>query len=137
MHEVSIAEGIASAVQSAVGEKTSVVSVRVAVGELAGVDVDALLFAWQSVRKGGPLEAAQLVVERPAGRAWCMHCEKEVALHRHGDPCPECGGYQLLATLGHELQVLDVEVPADEPQETGGNQEDADDVQDDASPGSL
>ena len=48
-----------------------------------------------------------------------------------------CGGYQLLATQGHELQVLDVEVPADEPQETGGNQEDADDVQDDASPGSL
>ena len=66
-----------------------------------------------------------------------MHCEKEVALHRHGDPCPECGGYQLLATQGHELQVLDVEVPADEPQETGGNQEDADDAKEDASPGCL
>lgn len=116
MHEVSIAEGIASAVQGAVGEKTSVVSVRVAVGELAGVDVDALLFAWQSVRKGTAMADAELVVERPEGRAWCMQCSKEVPLHRHGDPCPECGSYQLIATQGHELQVLDVEVPADAPQ---------------------
>ena len=119
MHEVSIAEGIASAVQDAVGEKTSVVSVRVAVGELAGVDVEALVFAWESVRKGTCMQNAPLVVERPEGRAWCMNCCRDVPLHRHGDPCPECGGYQLLPTQGHELQVLDVEV-SDEPPETGG-----------------
>lgn len=114
MHEVSIAEGIASAVESTVAPGTPVLSVRVAVGELAGVDIDALLFAWQSVRKGTSMDKAPLVVERPEGRAWCMHCGKDVALHRHGDPCPECGGYQLLATQGHELKVLDIEIPAED-----------------------
>ena len=116
MHEVSIAEGIASAVESTVSPSTLVVSVRVAVGELAGVDIDALLFAWESVRKGTCMQKARLVVERPEGRAWCMQCSKEVALHRHGDPCPECGSFQLLATQGHELKVLDIEIPADAPQ---------------------
>lgn len=120
MHEVSIAEGIASAVENTVSPATPVVSVRVAVGELAGVDVDALLFAWQSVRKGTCMDSARLVVERPEGRAWCMHCCKDVALHRHGGPCPECGSYQLLATQGHELKVLDIEIPAESPAEKPG-----------------
>ncbi len=113
MHEVSIAEGIVSAVEQSVPEGTPVLSVRVAVGELAGVDVEALLFAWESVRKGTAMQRAALVIERPPGKAWCMQCAKDVPLHRHGDACPFCGGYQLLPTQGHELQVLDVEIPDD------------------------
>lgn len=115
MHELSIAEGIAEVVEktATANEIQRIVSVRVAVGELAGVDIDALLFAWDSVRETPLLSASKLVIERPKGEAWCMVCGKTVALHRHGDPCPVCGGYQLAATGGHEMKVLDFEVPED------------------------
>ena len=105
MHELSIAEGIVEAVEKTAAAQAidRVLSVRVAVGELAGVDIEALKFAWLSVTREGLLKGA--------GKAWCLDCGKEVPLHRHGEPCPECGGYHLTATQGHELRVLDFEVP--------------------------
>ena len=51
MHEVSIAEGILSAVESTLVNEpdAKVSSVTVNIGELAGVESQALLFAWDSV----------------------------------------------------------------------------------------
>ena len=48
MHEVSIAEGILSAVESTLVNESDakVSSVTVNIGELAGVESQALLFAW-------------------------------------------------------------------------------------------
>ena len=67
-------------------------TVRVSIGELAGVDIPSLEFAWQSVRKGGVAQNAELEIERPNGEAWCLQCQKTIPLHRYGDPCPDCGG---------------------------------------------
>lgn len=109
MHEVSIAEGILEVVERnarANGIK-AVAQVRVAVGELAGVDIPSLEFAWKSVRRHTLADDAALILERPPGRAWCMKCGREVALARFGDPCPECGGFQLMETGGTELRVID------------------------------
>ncbi len=110
MHELSIAEGIIEIVErtaEANGVKR-VKSVRIAVGELAGIDIPSLEFAWQSVRKGGPAETAELVVDRPPGTAWCMRCSKTVPLRRYGDPCPDCGSHELAATGGTEMRVVDL-----------------------------
>ena len=86
MHEVSIAEGIVSAVLKTLGNHSvpRILSVRVAVGKLAGVDCEALRFAWPSVTRETILEGAELHIERPPGRAWCLTCGKTVALLRHG-----------------------------------------------------
>lgn len=111
MHETSIAEGIVDAVaKTELAEDEEVTEVRVAIGELAGVDIDALLFVWESVKRNTLMSNSKLVIERPPGKAWCMNCAKTVDLHRHGDPCPECGGFQLFANQGHELKVLDMTV---------------------------
>ena len=103
MHEVSIAEGIVSAVLKTLGNESvpRILSVRVAVGELAGVDCETLRFAWPSVTRETILEGAELQIERPPGRA----------LPRHGDACPLCGGWRLAPVAGHELKVLDFEIP--------------------------
>lgn len=110
MHEVSIAEGILSVVEDAAERNncSKVKKVVVAVGELAGVDVDALFFAWQSVRRDSICSEAELVVQRPAGQAWCMNCAKNVPISKFGDACPDCGGYQLMPTQGTELKVLEI-----------------------------
>lgn len=110
MHELSIAEGILEIVErtARANDVKRVKTVRVSIGELAGVDVPSLEFAWESVRKGGPAAGARLEIERPEGRAWCLDCEDTVPLKRYGDPCPKCGGYKLAATGGTDMRVVDI-----------------------------
>ena len=105
MHELSLCEGIVSAVERTAERHgvDRVASVRVAVGQLAGVDIPSLEFAWRSVTMTGPLTGAKLVVERP----------ETVPLGRFGDACPKCGGFRLIPNGGTELKVLDF-VPAED-----------------------
>lgn len=90
MHELSIAEGIIEIVERTANANhvRHVKTVRVSIGELAGVDIPSLEFAWQSVRKGGVAQNAELEIERPRGEAWCLQCQKTIPLHRYGDPLP-------------------------------------------------
>ena len=93
MHELSIAEGIIEIVERTANANhvRHVKTVRVSIGELAGVDIPSLEFAWQSVRKGGVAQNAELEIERPNGEAWCLQCQKTFRIHRYGDPCPTAG----------------------------------------------
>lgn len=115
MHEMSIAEGIIEVVErtAKTNNVTRVKSVTIAVGELAGVDLPSLRFAWDSVTAGGAAQGAELIIETPPGQAWCMDCGKTVPLHKYGDACPTCGGYHLTATGGTEMRVVSF-VPLDD-----------------------
>ena len=115
MHEMSLAQSIVEIVENTAqqNQASSVVAVKLIIGELAGVESQALLFAWDSVVRGTLAEGAKLVIEQVAGEAWCMKCAKNVPLHRHGDPCPQCGGYQLMPVKGHELKVASLELAVD------------------------
>ena len=76
MHEMSIAEGIIEIVERTAGRSgvTRVKEVRIEVGELAGVDIPSLEFAWVSVTRGGPAAGRGLVPRlrqnRPACQIW-------------------------------------------------------------------
>lgn len=110
MHELSIAEGIIDVVErtAKANAVNRVKKVRIAIGELAGVDIASLRFAWESVTKFGVAKGAILEIDRPCGQAWCMDCSQSVPLSAHGQPCPKCGGFHLTATGGHELRVIDL-----------------------------
>lgn len=115
MHELSLCEGIVSAVERTAERHgiSRIASVRVAVGRLAGVDIPSLEFAWRSVTMRGPLTGAKLVIERPEGTAFCTDCGETVPLAKFGDACPKCGGFRLIPNGGTELKVLDF-LPADD-----------------------
>ena len=67
MHEVSLAEGVIDVVERAAegAHATAVSEVRVAVGELSNVEIEALAFAFESVKKGTVANDAKLVIDRP------------------------------------------------------------------------
>ncbi len=113
MHELSLAEGIIEITEKTARKHNiaAVSCVRVSIGELAGVDPDALLFAWTSVTRNGIAKHSKLVIERTPGTAWCMDCSKTIPLAAYGNPCPDCGGYQLVANGGTEMRVIDI-IPA-------------------------
>ena len=112
MHEMSLAEGVLGVIEEALrGEpagSAQVRSVRLEIGQLAAVEIEALRFAFDVVKRGSVADDAALEVITLPGQAWCMKCAETVALAQRGDGCPRCGSHQLQVTGGDELRVKDI-----------------------------
>ncbi|MFJ3927350.1 hydrogenase maturation nickel metallochaperone HypA [Streptomyces sp. NPDC090022] len=113
MHEMSIALAVIGQVEAAAeraGDVTAVHSVRLQVGELAGVVPDSLSFCFELACAGTVLEGAALVTDLVPGRARCGSCGHAWAV---GMPprlsCPECGGSSTELLAGRELQIAGVQ----------------------------
>jgi len=115
MHEASLAGGILKLVEdSALREGFArVTSLRLEAGQLAGVEPRALRFALEALAPGTCLEGARFEIDEPAGAAWCLRCSVVEAIAQRGNACPHCGGYQLQATGGTELRVVEMLVEDD------------------------
>ncbi|MHA5047642.1 hydrogenase maturation nickel metallochaperone HypA [Streptomyces sp. SD15] len=112
MHEMSIALAVIGQVEEAAertGDVTTVRTVRLQVGELAGVVPDALSFCFELACAGTVLEGAELVTDTVPGRARCGPCAHEWAV---GMPpllsCPRCDGASTELLSGRELQIVSV-----------------------------
>ncbi|MFJ9680719.1 hydrogenase maturation nickel metallochaperone HypA [Streptomyces sp. NPDC101194] len=111
MHEMSIAMAVVGQVEEAArsGGAVGVTSVRLQVGELAGVVPDALSFCFELACAGTVLEGAELIVDSVRARARCAPCADEWAV---GMPpmlcCPVCGEATAELLSGRELQIADV-----------------------------
>jgi hydrogenase nickel incorporation protein HypA/HybF len=108
MHELAITQSVVDAVLAKTGD-TRVTTVRLKVGQLAGVVPDAMRFCFDLVTTGTALEGARLEIDQPPGGAHCRSCGVDFALV---DPillCP-CGSADVEVTTGRELQVSSVEV---------------------------
>ncbi|WP_245593365.1 hydrogenase maturation nickel metallochaperone HypA [Azospirillum halopraeferens] len=89
---------------------TAVRAVRLEIGALSHVEPAAILFCFDAISRGTIAEGARLEVERPPGRAFCMPCGAPVPLAQRYDPCPLCGGHQMVLVGGEELRVMELEV---------------------------
>ena len=113
MHELSIARGIVEVAADAVRQAgaTKATAVRVRVGALAGVAVEALAFCYEVAAHGTALEGSRLVVEPVPVVLHCSTCGRDVAL---ADVCPlvcpVCGTSTADVRGGRELEVESVEV---------------------------
>lgn len=112
MHELALSQGIIDVIreQAATQGFTRVKTVRLAIGALSHVEPEAIAFGFDAVSRGTVAEGARLDIERPPGQAFCLACEKPVPLAERFDPCPDCGGHQLVVTGGEELRVKELEV---------------------------
>jgi len=112
MHEMSLCEGILQVMedQAKAQNFTTVKTVWLEVGPLAGVEIEALRFGFDVVTANSLADGAKLEVIQTPGCAWCMQCEKNVAVKQRFDTCPECNGYQLQVTSGDEMRIKELEV---------------------------
>ncbi|MEU5212780.1 hydrogenase maturation nickel metallochaperone HypA [Streptomyces sp. NPDC020742] len=111
MHEMSIALAVVDQVEGAARPPgaTAVRSVRLQVGELAGVVPDALAFSFELACAGTALEGADLELDPVPARARCGPCARAWPT---GMPprlsCPGCGGATAELLSGRELQIVSV-----------------------------
>ncbi len=87
--------------------------VRLRIGRLAGVMVEAVRFCFPLVAEGTVVEGAELVIEQPEGRAQCLDCGREFVQDAPTTPCP-CGSRRFRRVAGEELVVAGFELLVEE-----------------------
>lgn len=117
MHEMGIAnsilDGVAKELRRRPGNRGVKVGVRI--GELAGVDPDALSFAFEALTLETPLAGLMLDVEYRAPRGRCRDCGREFEVRNFELLCPGCGGGNAQCISGDEIEFAYLEVEEDEP----------------------
>ena len=116
MHEMGIAnsilEGVAKELQRRPGSRAVKVGVRV--GELAGVDPDALSFAFEALTLDSEFQGLALDVEYVPPRSRCRECKRESEVRNYELLCPACGSLNTERISGDELEFKYLEIEDEE-----------------------
>ena len=116
MHEMGIAnsilDGVVAELSRRPGSRATKVAVRV--GELAGVDPDALSFAFEALTLESEFAGLQLEVEYVRPRSRCRTCNQEFEMRNFEFLCPSCGGLNAERISGDELEFKYLEIADEE-----------------------
>ena len=100
---MSIVETAGEEVKKAGGKQVEEIVLEI--GDLAGVEEEALAFAWQEAVKQTVLEMARYRVEKKPGKARCLSCQHEFRLAFAYDLCPSCNGFRKELLQGKEIRI--------------------------------
>lgn len=112
MHEVSLCEDILKLLEEEARNQGfhQVRQVCLAVGELAGVEIEALRFSFDIVTRNTIADGATLTIDVIPGAARCEQCRQTVPLQQRFAACPLCDSYPLTLISGDELRIKELEV---------------------------
>lgn len=112
MHELSIVQSIVQLAEEQVAKAgaRTVDAIELEIGELAGIEWDALDFAWQAGVPRTVLAKAERIILRLPARARCSGCGQEFELPEWFAPCPHCGETFSDLLQGRELRVKSLTV---------------------------
>ena len=107
MHEVSLMRNLLVTVEGARtregGGPVKVIHLRI--GEMSGVSIDALSFAFEVLSKGTAAEGGRLEFERVPLRARCRECGAEFHPDEFVFRCSGCGSPETEMLAGREMEV--------------------------------
>ncbi|MEB3170296.1 MAG: hydrogenase maturation nickel metallochaperone HypA [Synechococcaceae cyanobacterium] len=119
MHELSLMEEVRRLALAEIarqgGGRLRALTLRV--GTLAGVDPEALRFAFTVLMEEEPTAGATLTLEPVPATALCQPCGVPFACPDGLIPCPSCGAISAALLGGRELEL--VSLAFDPPQGTG------------------
>jgi hydrogenase nickel incorporation protein HypA/HybF len=112
MHEMGIANSVLDAIRVETRRFPDghIHKVGVRIGELAGVDPDAMSFCFEALVRGTELEPLALEIEYCPRRYQCRGCEHSFTARCEDSACPECGETEPQFLGGDELELAYLEV---------------------------
>ena len=112
MHEMGIANSVLDAVRAEQLRLPNghIHKVGVRIGELAGVDPDAMSFCFEALVRDTELEPLALEIEFCPRRFQCHACGHSYAASRDDFACPECAMPDVQFLGGDELEIVYLEV---------------------------
>ncbi len=112
MHELGLAqETLAIALDEARRQGARrILCMRLRIGDLSGVVVEALRFALETVAENTPAAGARIEVDRVVPACYCNQCRCEFEVQAHSYICPRCGDISLDLRRGREMDLISMEV---------------------------
>ena len=113
MHELGVAQEILDRVAREMrkhpGARARAVGVKI--GEISGVDRDALAFGFEVLVKDTDWPRLKLEIEYCPRRHRCDNCRQEFDVRDFATACPMCGNAATVLVSGEELDIgyIDVE----------------------------
>ena len=107
MHELSIVKNILEIADYEVKQAgaAEVHQIDLEIGILSGIEMDALLFAWEACVQDTILATAKRNINRIPAKAKCMTCQTLFETDDYFTPCPDCGAYLTELIQGKELKI--------------------------------
>ena len=112
MHEMAIVEGILDIAfdYAKQNQASKITTITLKIGEMSGVEIEALNMSFDVLTKDTIAEGAELIVNRIPIIGQCNKCGEKFQIEHYNFFCPQCDGILILKS-GRELQVesLDME----------------------------
>lgn len=112
MHELSLMEAVRELAleQAALHGARRIAAIRLRVGSLAGVEMEALRFAHEVVMADTIAAGSRLEIEAVAAEGFCTACRRPFPAHDGCCDCPLCGRISQELLRGRELQLASLEL---------------------------
>jgi hydrogenase nickel incorporation protein HypA/HybF len=121
MHELGIAASVLQEAQKEAQRHpgTRLRKIRVRVGELSGVNPEALSFSFEVLVRDARLEPLELDIETCPRRQRCPACQQTFRAADYDLRCPACGNAETEFAGGDELELASLEMEDYEPSVAG------------------
>jgi hydrogenase nickel incorporation protein HypA/HybF len=112
MHELSIAQSVLEAVRAEADRRPGmrICKVGLRVGELAGLDPEALQFGFEILVRESEFKSLQLEIEHCPRRQRCPQCGNAFTPREYELACPACGAARTECIGGDELEIAYLEI---------------------------
>jgi len=110
MHEMSIATSILKIAEDSMDGHQRLLSITVEVGQLAGIELEALEFCFKALKESSHYPDLELYIDEVKGEGKCRQCDETVPMDQLFAACSHCGEYGVEPVRGQELRVISIEV---------------------------
>ena len=113
MHEVSVAGSLLDiAVRECAGKGFGrIINIKVSIGRASGVMPEALLFAFDALKRDTIAGGASLIIEEVPVTGRCNGCSADFTVDgEYVLCCPSCGGGSFAVKTGREMDITELEV---------------------------
>jgi len=117
MHEISLVTALVEQVEVLAKQQgfNKVKSIKLAVGDISGVNSEALLFCFPEVVKGSVLESAEIAIDSIPSVIHCSDCNSDsVPDDRWVLICKHCGSMNVRVRSGKEFKISELVVDSPE-----------------------
>ena len=111
MHELSLCQQIIRIITQYAKQHqvTQVSKIWLDIGELAGVEIEAIRFSFPIAARDSLAANAELIIHQIEGQGWCAKCGEHVKINRYGSLCPQCEGVICDISRGNEFNLQKIE----------------------------
>ena len=112
MHELSLALNMVETLERVMLEENAhkLLSVRVEIGALSGVQKEPMSFCFPMAIKGTSLEGAELIIDEVPLTVKCKKCGAESYPEFPAVYCVPCGDFGVEIVFGRDFKIMNIEV---------------------------